>query len=176
MISGMRSLSLTHEQLVVAWTGDIMQEYTDQQDLTEQNKTSPPATKRAPGGSTPKKMPAIQRTYSVAGTAPGEESPSQGDLQAAAPPPMQQPAQDDGRPSLPQSNMQHAVYMPELSAKEKQALEAELEKFSTYEVRKGEAGKMSYVPVFVPREEARGHYEGYCKTSKSKSLGVCNSC
>lgn len=170
MISGMRSLSSTHEQVVVAWTGDIMQEYTDQQHVERQGTPPAAAKSRVPGGSTPsKKMPAMQRTYSVAGTAPGEESPSQGSLQAAAPA-MQQPAIDDGRPSLPQSNMQHAVYLPELTSQEKQGLEAELEKFSAYEVGKGEAGKMSYVPVFVPREEARGHYEGYCKTSEYPPL------
>ncbi|KAJ9102035.1 hypothetical protein QFC19_004963 [Naganishia cerealis] len=164
MISGMRSLSSTHEQVVVAWTGDIMQEYTDQQDLPKQQDKKPAAvTGRAPGASTPKKMPGMQRTYSVAGTAPGEDTPSQGDLQASAPPLQQEPV-DDGRPSLPASNP-HAVYLPELTAKEKHALEIELNKFSTYEVEKEGDGKMSYVPVFVPREEARGHYEGYCKTT-----------
>lgn len=170
MISGMRSLSSTHEQLVVAWTGDIMQEYTDQQDLSGQKTPSAVAnaaskSRAGTGTSTPKKMPAMQRTYSVAGTAPGEDTPSQGDLQAAAPPIHQEPV-DDGRPSLRHSNMQHAVYMPELTREEKRGLETELDKFSTYEVGKGEQGKMMYVPVFVPREEARGHYEGYCKTSK----------
>ncbi|KAJ9118440.1 hypothetical protein QFC24_006271 [Naganishia onofrii] len=165
MISGMRSLSSTHEQVVVAWTGDIMQEWTDQQDLPkpQEKKQAPVSTGRAPGTLTPKKMPALQRTYSVAGTAPGEDTPSQGDMQAAAPP-IQQGKVDDGRPSIPSSN-QHAVYLPELTTKEKQGLEIELDKFSSYEVEKEGDGKMSYVPVFVPREEARGHYEGYCKTT-----------
>lgn len=142
-----------------------MQEWTDQQDLPkpQEKKQAPVSTGRAPGTLTPKKMPALQRTYSVAGTAPGEDTPSQGDMQAAAPP-IQQGKVDDGRPSIPSSN-QHAVYLPELTTKEKQGLEIELDKFSSYEVEKEGDGKMSYVPVFVPREEARGHYEGYCKTS-----------
>lgn len=152
MISGMRSLSSTHEQVVVAWTGDIMQEWTDQQDLPKlpETKQAPVSSGRAPGSSTPKKMPAMQRTYSVAGTAPGEDTPSQGDLQAAAPP-IQQGKVDDGRPSIPSSN-QHAVYLPELTTEEKHGLEIELDKFSSYEVEKEGDGKMSYVPVFVPRE------------------------
>lgn len=129
MISGMRSLSSTHEQVVIAWTGDIMQQY--------ENAPSPKVTQGP-----------------QAGDAPAAGASGNGNGNGAASEPVLAP----GTP--PQ------VYLPELNQMERQDLEKQLQVFSAYEQEKEGRGKLSYVPVFVGQEEAKGHYEGYCKTSE----------
>jgi trehalose 6-phosphate synthase/phosphatase len=149
MISGMRSLSSTHEQIVVAWTGDVLQEYA--KDNKRQNSTVIP------------QRPTPRRLQSIAApkTAPGVETLAEPSLVMGSSPTP--PAEVER--SLPVDE-QVSVYLPELSEEEKKGLLSELDKFSDHEAQKDKAGKLSYAPVFVPREIAKGHYEGYCKTSK----------
>jgi trehalose 6-phosphate synthase/phosphatase len=157
MISGMRSLSSTHEQIVVAWTGDVLQEYSK-----DAGRRTAPQTPVRP---TPKRL------QSIAGTAPGRETPAQPDMSqgtSIAATPLA-PAVPEDRPEAPMMAYedQPSVYMKELTDEEQRGLERELHKFSDHEVEQDKAGRMTYAPVFVPREIAKGHYEGYCKTSES---------
>jgi trehalose 6-phosphate synthase/phosphatase len=154
MISGMRSLSTTHEQIVVAWTGDVLQEYAKD-------------PKRAPAPAPVRPTP--KRLQSIAGTAPGRDTPAQPDMSlgtSITPTPIsnQTPDEEEERP-LPVDE-QPSVYMAELTEEEQKGLQEELHKFSDHEVKNDNAGRMTYAPVFVPRGTAKGHYEGYCKTSK----------
>jgi trehalose 6-phosphate synthase/phosphatase len=119
MISGMRSLSSTHEQIVIAWTGDIMQEH---------ESAPSPRVQQGEAGDAAAAAAAAETELAALGEAP-------------------------------------AVYLPELNDVERKNLEKELQNFSSYEQEKEGRGKLSYVPVFVGQEEAKGHYEGYCKTS-----------
>ncbi len=132
MISGMRSLSSTHEQIVIAWTGDIMQQFENAPSpkVPQPASTTEPSTNHNTG--TPANGPVGQE----------QDTPIAG---------LGEPAQ---------------VYLPELSEVERKDLERELQNFSKYEEAQEGNGKLSYVPVFVGQEEARGHYEGYCKTSE----------
>ena len=152
MISGMRSLSTTHEQIVVAWTGDVLQEYA------KDSKRTVPSTPVRP---TPKRL------QSIAGTAPGRDTPAQPDMSigtSIASTPLAQPEVEEERPV--RMDEQPSVYMAELTEEEQKGLERELHKFSDHEVKNDNAGRMTYAPVFVPRGTAKGHYEGYCKTSE----------
>lgn len=109
MISGIRSLSATHEQLIVGWTGDIAL------------------------------LPSV-------GAASAEENGG---------------GTDDGEQSIPS----HLV-----SRADREALEAELVGYDEDGQGQGierNKGKLEYVPVWLEDKVAHGHYEGYCKTSKS---------
>jgi trehalose 6-phosphate synthase/phosphatase len=98
MVSGIKSLAATHEQLVIGWTGPVS--------LT-------PAT-----------------------DANGDEGAEEETL---------------------------------ASADDVTALEGELEAFDK---REGD-GRVKNVPVWLDKEIAKGHYEGYCKTSEWRaSCGV----
>lgn len=161
MISGMRSLSTTHEQIVVAWTGDVLQEYAKD-------------PKRAPAPAPVRPTP--KRLQSIAGTAPGRDTPAQPDMSlgtSITPTPIsnQTPEEEEERP-LPVDE-QPSVYMAELTEEEQKGLQEELHKFSDHEVKNDNAGRMTYAPVFVPRGTAKGHYEGYCKTSKFRVWACC---
>lgn len=143
MVSGMRSLSSTHEQIVVAWTGDVLQEYA------KDPKSAPaPAFVRP----TPKRLQSIA---TITGQASGDDSLS-GSLSSVAEIEEDRPLIVDDQPT---------VYLSELDDDEKNGLQRELHKFSDHEVETDKNGRMTYVPVFVPRETAKGHYEGYCKTT-----------
>jgi trehalose 6-phosphate synthase/phosphatase len=120
MVSGIRSLSTSHEQLVVAWSGDVL-------------------------------------------------------LQPADPPPTPPVRQDSGPKLLLEDTVElHArveeppmmVFHGEFSSGEQQEIESELHHFSELEAQQEPNGKLTYVPVFLPPDVSKGHYEGYCKTSR----------
>lgn len=116
MISGMRSLSATHEQTVVAWTGEVL--------LAPAPPLNPPAS------------PEVEKGQNV--------------------------------PAVTADEPQLQVFAGEFGDAEKREIEKELGRFSDVEAEV-EKGKLSYVPVFVPPEVSKGHYEGYCKTSESSA-------
>lgn len=157
MISGIRSLSSTHEQVIVAWTGDVLQEYAKKGSKNSKRQPPPP---HAPAPIRP-----VPRRLATAGTAPGRETPAQPDVEGNDFD-THTPEVEEVRPLL--TNDQPSVYIPELTEEEQRGLERELEKFSVHETQKDKtSGKLSYAPVYVPRATAKDHYEGYCKTSKS---------
>ncbi|KAG9048860.1 threalose-6-phosphate phosphatase [Tulasnella sp. UAMH 9824] len=103
MHSGIRSLSATHKQVIVAYTGDI-----------HAHRPSPP---EIVGGG---------------GAAPGVET----------------------------------VPSDSLTAEEKKELEAQMANYSDPEWEKaGHEHPITYVPVWLDDKTARGHYDGYCKTT-----------
>jgi len=97
MISGMRSLSESHEQLVIAWTGEVL-------------------------------------------------------LQPTSPAPV------EGESLM--------VYNGQFDESEQKEILDELAHFSDVEVKQENCGRLTYIPVFVPPDVSKGHYEGYCKTSE----------
>lgn len=108
MISGIRSLSATHDQLIVGWTGDIVS------------------------------LPSV-----------GAASPQ--DITGTS---------GDGEHRIPSHLVTQA---------DREALEAELAGYDEDgqgQGIEGNKGKLEYVPVWLQDKLARGHYEGYCKTSK----------
>lgn len=124
MISGIRSLSASHEQLVVAWSGEVL-------------------------------------------------------LQPADPPPTP-PRRDDAPKLLLEDTVElHAmaseptlmVINAEFDKSEQQEIESELHQFSEVEAKVEPNGKLTYIPVFLPPDVSKGHYEGYCKTSRLLSFG-----
>lgn len=235
MISGMRSLSTTHEQFVVAWTGDIMQEQqrppvsgaatpTSRSGYTSFSAAGAASASSANGGSAAgsgrgsplRRAPGSGPVHTLS-TAPGQDSPGQ-PFEPAPPPSLSranstyavpQPSaahrsgsgsssssstnggSNGGASSSAQQHLQQqrdaaaataaadaeasshipantekSVYVPELTDDERRALETELGHFSDFErKREKDIGKMSYLPVFVPPEVAKGHYEGYCKAT-----------
>jgi trehalose 6-phosphate synthase/phosphatase len=53
----------------------------------------------------------------------------------------------------------------EFSAEEKKEVEKELDRFSIVESEHEQQSRMKYIPVFVPPEVSKGHYEQFCKKS-----------
>lgn len=125
MISGMRSLSDTHENIVVAWTGEVL--------LQTQSEPTPTQQPRATFSS-------LAETF----------ADSKNDLSAS------QMAEE--KPMM--------VYGGEFSAEEKKELESELERFREVEEKSSTDGGLRYVPVFLPPDVSKGHYEGFCKKSE----------
>lgn len=123
MISGMRSLSDTHKQIIVGWTGDILYK-------------PPPA--EAP-------------------TPPIGASHQQEKMLLAD--------QVELHPLIKESPDEHLmVYNSETTPEEQLDIEGELRRIVAIEDREGE-GALHYVPVFLPPDVSKGHYEGYCKTT-----------
>lgn len=58
------------------------------------------------------------------------------------------------------------VFGGEFSPEEKQELTTELEKFREVEEKQETDGGLRYIPVFLPPDVSKGHYEGFCKTSE----------
>ena len=117
MVSGIRSLSESHEQILVAWTGEVM--------IQTQTVPSPLGSLRSlesDGAST------------TSGIAPAS------------------------KPKM--------VYGGEFSDQEKKELGRELERFTDVETKAESGGRLEYVPVFLPPDVSKGHYEGFCKKSK----------
>ncbi|BEJ18226.1 hypothetical protein CspHIS471_0705030 [Cutaneotrichosporon sp. HIS471] len=119
MISGIRSLSLSHEQLVVGWSGEVLLQPAD-----------PPPTPPSRRTDHPKFL--LEHTV---------------ELHARV---------ED--PPLMVSN-------GEFSSSEQQEIETELHHFSDLEAKQEPNGKLTYIPVFLPPDVSKGHYEGYCKTT-----------
>lgn len=196
MISGIRSLSSTHEQVIVAWTGDIMQEEAKDDSASSTSMSTSTSSSSSTSVPTPHpNRPSPLRTQSNAAlsqsmspqpsthaTAPGVDTPGSTFPQLGG-----KPTLSAGKPTPPALSRQgsmvnvpsaagmgssmpvdseKSVYLPELTDDEEKDLSGQLNKFSDHQAKKETgAGKMNYVPVFVPAEVARGHYEGYCKTT-----------
>lgn len=148
MVSGMRSLSETHKQVVVAWTGDVM--------LESMTAPSP--------------RPQQQNTFSALGM---NRSPStQGVGVAPAPSALMPSITPVPEPSAKK------VFNGEFNEEEKKQVEKELDRFSVVEGEVEGSLVMKYVPVFAPPEVSRGHYDHFCKKSESGSwpLPVSTPC
>ena len=130
MISGMRSLSESHENIVVAWTGDVLLQTVSQPTPTQQ----PTATFSSLADSI---------------AAPAQEANGNGPAGGVR----------DEKPLM--------VFGGEFDEQEKTDLENELERFQEFENRGGDDGTLRYVPVFLPSDVSKGHYEGFCKKSES---------
>jgi trehalose 6-phosphate synthase/phosphatase len=129
MISGMRSLSESHENIVVAWTGDVLLQEVSQPTPTQQSTA----------------------TFSSLADSLAASNPEANGKNTPAPPREEKPLM---------------VFGGEFSDQEKQELESELERFQDFEKTKGsDDGTLRYVPVFLPSEVSKGHYEGFCKKS-----------
>jgi trehalose 6-phosphate synthase/phosphatase len=143
MVSGMRSLSESHEQLVVAWTGDVLLQ---------------PST--ASGSDESLKTPSGPRAAAARQAVPAQAYANNGDLSPAAP--ALAPMAKDESPLM--------VYGGEFNDGEKAEIQSELARFSDVEAERESGRKLTYVPVFVSPEVSKGHYEGYCKTSECSSI------
>lgn len=128
MVSGIRSLSETHESIVVAWTGEVL--------LQSQAQPTPPPRSKS-------NLPSISQQL------------AQTNLEmvtALAPATMQ--------------DKPLKVFGGEFSEQEKKQLKSELKRFTEIEAKSDEGGKITYVPVFLPPDVSKGHYEGFCKKSE----------
>ena len=139
MVSGMRSLSDTHEQLVVAWTGEVM--------LQSQTAPSPRPT---------------TSTFSALGMVRGNSFQGQG-VGAGGIAGTAQGLKPDITP-VPEPAAKK-VFAGEFSEEEKKEVEKELERFTIVESEHEGQARMKYVPVFVPPAMSKGHYEQFCKKS-----------
>ena len=128
MISGMRSLSESHENIVVAWTGDVLLQEVSQPTPTQQST-------------------ATFSSLADSLAAPQQEANGNGPAVSAR----------DEKPLM--------VFGGEFSDQEKNELESELERFQEFETKGSDDGTLRYVPVFLPSEVSKGHYEGFCKKS-----------
>jgi trehalose 6-phosphate synthase/phosphatase len=128
MISGIRSLSDTHEQLVVAWTGDVL----------------------------------LQHPTTSSGQAPKKQDQPKMLLEDTI---ELHPMVTDDTPLT--------VFNGEFEKEEELEIESELRRFSALQYANEGSGKLEYIPVFVPKDVSKGHYEGYCKTSELNDC-VCN--
>jgi trehalose 6-phosphate synthase/phosphatase len=135
MVSGMRSLSESHKQIVVAWTGDVMLQSV----------------------SAPSPQPRQPNTFSALGM---NRSPSTQGFAPTAPAPTQPPPERSPK----------RVFNGEFAEDEKREVEKELDRFSVVEGEVEGSLTMKYVPVFAAPEVSRGHYDHFCKKSRSPSL------
>lgn len=135
LISGMKSLSETHEQFVVAWTGDIL--------LQPSSQTTPQLDSQARF----QNLPSIAQRFEDNDTSPTTPN---GKNRAAE--------IKDEKPLM--------VFGGEFTDEEKKELTGELKRFGQVETSRGEGG-LTYVPVFLPPDISKGHYEGFCKKSES---------
>ncbi|KAK4688662.1 trehalose 6-phosphate synthase/phosphatase, partial [Tremellales sp. Uapishka_1] len=132
MVQGIKSLSDSHEQIVVAWTGEVLL-----QSLPSAEDSSATATKQ-------KAAPVAAQSVA----ANGDATPTA---------PALHPAIKDDTPLV--------VFGGQFNEAEKKEIEGELDRFSEVESSVEKSGRLKYVPVFVPPETSKGHYEGYCKTT-----------
>lgn len=119
MISGIRSLSESHEQLVVGWAGEVLLQPADRPLTPLQRRDDHPKF-------------VLEQTVELH-------------------------AKVEGPPLM--------VYNGEFSSSEQQEIESELHHFSELEAKEEPNGKLTYIPVFLPPDVSKGHYEGYCKTT-----------
>ncbi|WVR05280.1 trehalose-phosphatase [Kwoniella sp. DSM 27419] len=125
LVSGIKSLSDTHEQVLVAWTGEVLLQ---------------PDTNASPVQSS---------TATFSSIAQNLLAPFSNDMTTVTP---------------PQSEGPLMVFGGEFNEQEQRDVETELDRFAEVETKleKGE-GKLKYVPVFLPPDVSKGHYEGFCK-------------
>ena len=134
MVSGMRSLSESHEQIVVAWTGEVL--------VQTQTTPSPPPRSTATFGN-------------LIPTTNGEAASS-----------TVTPNPKDEKPLM--------VYGGEFTEAEQKELRSELERFAEVETEAEKGGRLKYVPVFLPVDVSKGHYEGFCKKSQSSCYSTAD--
>lgn len=137
LISGMKSLSETHEQFVVAWTGDIL--------LQPSSQSTPQLDSQAKF----QNLPSIAQRLEDNDTSPTTPNGKNRAAQVK-----------DEKPLM--------VFGGEFTDEEKKELTGELKRFGQVETSRGEGG-LTYVPVFLPPDISKGHYEGFCKKSESYS-------
>ena len=131
MVSGLKSLSESHEQIVVAWTGEVL--------VQTQNNPSPPT-----------------RTTSTFGSfLPAQFDGTNGDVNPTAP------------TLTPRDEKSLMLYGHEFNEAEQKELWTELDRFTEVETEAENGGRLKYVPVFLPADVSKGHYEGFCKKSES---------
>ena len=126
MVSGMRSLSQTHEQIVVAWTGEVIL----------QTQSTP--------------TPQLDRFSALPLLSTG--SGMNGEMNGGFKKPPEHPLR---------------VFGGVFDHEEKSEVESELNRFTEVEAQAEHGGKLRYVPVFLPPDVSKGHYEGFCKKSES---------
>jgi trehalose 6-phosphate synthase/phosphatase len=129
MVSGIKSLSDTHQQLIVAWTGDVL--------LQTQSQPTPVHTKNTT-------LPSLAISAAPEVAAPASSALNQ---------------DPDGSAHL-------KVFAGQFTDVEKAEVQNELDRFTEVEADKDQGGKLKYVPVFLPPEVSKGHYEGFCKKSE----------
>lgn len=137
LISGMKSLSETHDQFVVAWTGDVL--------LQPESAPTPQMASEA------KFQSIAQRLDDNADKTPSKPN---------------------GRNLAAEQEKPLMVFGGEFTEEEQSELAAELKRFGEVETKRGTGG-LAYVPVFLPPDVSRGHYEGFCKKSESR-LSLAN--
>lgn len=131
MISGMRSLSDSHENIVVAWTGEILMQTVSQP------------------------TPTAQHVATFSSIADGLLNGTNGANENA-----------NSRSNASTHDEKLMVFGGEFSEEEKKELSGELERFKEVEAQAGTEGTLKYVPVFLPPDVSKGHYEGFCKKSE----------
>ncbi|WVQ98709.1 trehalose-phosphatase [Kwoniella sp. CBS 9459] len=131
LVSGIKSLSETHEQVLVAWTGEVLLQ---------------PDTNASPVPSSQATFPSIAQNLLAPFSA--EPTPS--------------PAAPSALTSSSETPLM--VFGGEFNEQEQKEVEKELARFAEVEtkIEHGE-GRLKYVPVFLPPEVSKGHYEGFCK-------------
>nr|XP_019042710.1 trehalose-phosphatase [Kwoniella bestiolae CBS 10118]OCF21640.1 trehalose-phosphatase [Kwoniella bestiolae CBS 10118] len=131
LVSGIKSLSDTHDQILVAWTGEVL--------LQPDTNASPQPTSQATFPSIAQNLLA---PFSNQHETPSPTSPSM-------------PAPPNESPLM--------VFGGEFNDQEKKDVEKELERFTEVEQKFEEGGRLKYLPVFLPPDVSKGHYEGFCK-------------
>ncbi|KAK6902917.1 trehalose-phosphatase [Kwoniella mangroviensis CBS 8507] len=132
LVSGIKSLSDTHDQILVAWTGEVLLQ---------------PDTNASPQPPSQATFPSIAQNL-LAPFSAHQETPSPTSPSAPTPPPNESPLM---------------VFGGEFNDQEKKEVETELERFTEVEQKFEEGGRLKYLPVFLPPDVSKGHYEGFCK-------------
>lgn len=128
LVSGIKSLSETHDQLLVAWTGEVL--------IQPDNTQSP-------------QQPSQATFSSIASNLLAPFSGGAGDATPQPQPPPQQG-------SL-------MVFGGEFNEADQKEIASELDRFAEAESKFDPTDKLKYVPVFLPPDVSKGHYEGFCK-------------
>lgn len=129
LVSGIKSLSETHDQLLVAWTGEVL--------IQPDNTQSPQQPSQATFSSIASNL--------LAPFSAGDATPQ------PQPPPQQG--------SL-------MVFGGEFNEADQKEIASELDRFAEAEAKFDPTDRLKYIPVFLPPDVSKGHYEGFCKKSK----------
>jgi trehalose 6-phosphate synthase/phosphatase len=155
MTSGIRSLSATHEQVIVGWTGDVY---------------APAPTPAVASPSVPANQPAMQ---TPAAAAPEPQADVTAEVIAQAPPAAAQSFVRVPSASLSAEDREALGVAVEKYEAEPESGESE---YLVGETKQKGDKKISLVPVWLDDKVAHGHYEGYCKTSECPSHLSCGCC
>ncbi|WRT67122.1 trehalose-phosphatase [Kwoniella shivajii] len=128
LVSGIKSLSDTHDQILVAWTGEVLlQPDTNVSPQTQSQATFPSIAQNLLAPFTNQ-----NDTPPPTAAAPGNEAPLM-------------------------------VFGGEFNDQEKAEVEKELARFTEVEQDIEVGGRLKYLPVFLPPDVSKSHYEGFCK-------------